>query len=666
MTIISNKTFGGMIPRIPADKLPADKAQSAINCNFAYGELRPLKAPFLITTLANAAKSIFSTDGIRFFSWPWRTKAWKGPVINDSYYRMYFTGQSGGMRVAQTTDMRINGGEPAVSYKVGVPAVAASPEYQLVDRTSLPDYPNTSFKLYSLYVLDGKRYNETEIASFNMTVPFKEFTFFVPEATRETSTDTTDPETGVVTTTTTPGVPASAVFAVRVDLKDESKGSTIFSMTTSVSSTPTRSDAVPGGVEARLLKNGTDAGYWKLELQYGVVETRVYTVTMVNQWMEESKPSPVVVVQPTYMQEVVLSFVPPSSTDYVPVNQFRLYRSVDSGGYLAVGGVQSFSGTPVTVRDSTVNITDTDATLESTTWDMPPAALRGLTLLPNGFFAGFVGDTVYFSEPYRPWAWPYSMTFPYTVVGMRAIESSLVVATNTYPYMVNGVHPSAMNQAQLMQSQGAISDHGMTVVGSVVSFISNDGLVGVKGYDVDLAAGQAFWTRELWKEIFGGYINQMELAYHDGSLVCGTPVPGQMWEIRLDSEGGGNLTMRDGTTYADALYVLPASDQLYAVRGNKLYQHNGSAANQDYDWAGKDHILPKPTLFTAGYINCVGDVRLTVYADGVVRHTQVFTGKTYFRMPTGQKALRWSIRLSGSATVKEISLAERREELARV
>lgn len=647
MTIISNKVFGGLIPRIPADKLPADKAQTAVNCNFAYGELRPLKEPFLVTTLANAAKSVFSTDGLLFYSWPWRTKAWKGPVIGDSYNRMYFTGDGGGLRVAQTTGMKTDGGEPAVSYKVGVPSVEAAPTYQLVDRTSLPDYPNASVELYSLYTLEGKRYEETQIGTYTTLAAFREFAFFV------------DP-------TVPTSVPQGAVLAIRVDVKDGTSNTTVFSLTTSVSSTSARSDGVPGGVEAQLLKDGTDDGYWKLSLKYGIMDTRAYVVTMVNQWLEESKPSPPLTVQPTYMQEVELTFTPPDYTGYVPVTNYRLYRSTDSGDYLSVNSVTGFSGSPVVVTDSAINITTTDASLSSIGWDLPPDSLRGLTLMPNGFFAGFVGDTLYFSEPYRPWAWPYSMTFPFAIVGTRPMESSLVVTTTAYPYMVGGVHPSAVSQAQLTQSQAGISDHGMTVVGGTVSYLSNDGLVGVRGYDVDFTSGQQYWTREIWKSMFGGYLPDMELAYHDGSLVCGSPTAGKMWEIRLDSEGGGNLTLRDSSTYADALYVLPASDQLYEVRGNKLYQHNGSATSQSYEWVGRDHILAKPTSFTAGYINCVGSVTVTLYADGVVRHTQTFVDRSYFRITTGQKAVRWSLKLAGTGTVKEISIAERREELARV
>jgi len=744
MTILSAKVFGGEVPRSPPDKLPEGKAQSAVNCNFAYGELRGARAPFQLTRLANAAKSIFSLDGVTFYSWPYRTKAWKGPVINDAFNRMYYTSQNGGLRVAQTTGTKIDGGEPATSYKVGVPAVAVAPTYTLQNRASLPDFPNAVIKLFSYFEADGKRFNEREITAFQTLVPFREFSFnvdapaggtgtatdYLSEGSRTVrlssitvavtvsglpqygdgsySADVTEQRviefggvtalvitadsvlvgdtlyTGVTSmqpdgdVAITPGAflsartaqvggstPGSASPSVRVDLFDPAKNETIFTLSASSAVASSVSDAVPGGVEARLVKDGVNAGRWKLVLDYGPIDTRAYVVTMVNQWNEESEPSPPVVVSPTYVQSVVLSFVAPSFSEYVPCNKFRVYRSLANGSYISVTETpQTFSATTWSYNDTALTVKTTDAVLASIGWDLPPASLKGLTLLSNGFFAGFSGDTMYFSEPYRPWAWPYSVSFPVPLVGMRAIENSLVATTNSYPYLVSGVHPSAMTQSQLTTSQAGISDHGMCLVGNTVAYISNDGLAIISGYNVDFSASQQLWTREVWKARFGGILQDLELAYHDGAVVCGTATAGKMWEIRLDGEGGGNLTSL--SSVSDALYVLPASDQLYLVQGQNLMQYNGSAISPAYEWWSRDYILPKPTVLTAGYINCFGPVTVTVYADGVQRYQQQFFAAGYFRMPSGSKALRWSYKLSGTGTVKEISLAERRQELRSV
>lgn len=739
MTTISTRVFGGEIPRLPADKLPETNAQTAVSCDFAYGELRPIKGVFSISRLANAAKSLFSLEGLLFASWPNRTKAWKGPVINDVHNRFYFSLPNGELRVAQTSQLRVEGGEPATSYRVGVPAIAAAPTFTLQTKATLPDYPNATLKWYSYYEADGKRFSERSISNVSTVRTWQEYSFSVDEpdtlliaaddlssssrrgritslvytATEkqgsgedqqdvdvvktvsfpagtiavidDSSTvsvsgetysrvSTVTPETGPPTSpgsllnstsTQLGGAQGTATLSVRLDVVDSVTNSVVFTISASSGVQSNRSDAVPGGIEAQLVKDGVDLGKWKMTLNWGVVETRSYVVTMVNDWDEESEPSPPVLASPTYIQDVRLVFTAPSLTGYVPGNRFRVYRSVGTGDYLSVTAapVSITAATPVAFTDTLTTIVNTDATLQSIGWDMPPATLRGLTLMPNGFFAGFSGDTLYFSEPYRPWAWPYSMTFPVALVGMRAIENSLVVTTNSYPYLVSGVHPDAMSQSQIGTSQGGVSDHGMAVVGNTVAYITQDGLAIINGFNVDLSISQRFWTREVWLSRYNSVLSDMQLAYHDGSLVCGTATAGKMFEIRLDGEGGGNLTNLSITS--DALYVLPASDQLYLVQGNQLNQYRGGSA-LSYEWHSKDFILSTPTLFTAGYINTDGTTTLTVYADGNQWFTQAFTGPAYFRLPSGRKFLRWSYKLTGTGRVKELSLAERREELRRV
>lgn len=735
MTILSTKVFGGEVPRIPADKLPDGKAQQAVNCDFAYGELRPNRGLFEISRLANNAKSIFSLDGLTFFSWPHRAKPWKGPVTNDAFNRCYFLSSTGDLRVARTADTRVDGGEPAVSYKVGVPKVTAAPTATLVPRTSYPEFPHPAWRLYTFYEADGKRYDEKELTNFTMVSDLREVHFVVGEASPLTAEPTDVSETArtlqlasitysyfdydrnidVITTTllqgaeavvldsktvrvgetvyynvvtfaplsgatTTPGnvlssrlqqagaqTPTGASLGIRVELYDTERNVPYFSVSAMGGAAASRTEAVPGGLEISLAKNGDDAYSWKLLLNWGVIEARAYVVTMVNQYNEESAPSAPVLVQPTYIDGVKLTFAVPNAVDKVPLYSFRVYRSVSSGDYLSCTStpVVLNGATTVSFTDENLTVVSTDAVLESVGWDEPPTGLQGLNLLPNGFFAAFSGDTMYFSEPYRPWAWPYAMTFPINLIGARAIESSLVVTTTSFPFLVNGVHPDAMTQSQLTASQAGVSDHGMAVVGGTVAYISNDGLAVVKGYEVDLSISQQFWTREVWKQKFGAVLSDLELAYHDGSLVCSSPTGGKMWELRLDTEGGGNLSMWEAPIYANAAYVLPASDQLYLVRTNKLYQYRGGIY-LNYDWWSKDYILPTPSLFTAGYINTDGQTTLTVYADGQTWFSQTFYAPAYFRLPSGNKALKWSMRLQGTGVVKELSLASRRGELRAV
>ena len=84
-------------------------------------------------------------------------------------------------------------------------------------------------------------------------------------------------------------------------------------------------------------------------------------------------------------------------------------------------------------------------TLTSTTWTAPYPDMKMLATMPNGVFAAVRDRTIYFSEPYRPYAWPdiYAQTLPYAVVGVRAFEGQLLVATPATPTWCQARTPKA-------------------------------------------------------------------------------------------------------------------------------------------------------------------------------------------------------------------------------
>lgn len=126
MTILSIRKFNGEIPRLPADRLPEDGAQLAVNCDFTHGELRPLRALGRLYPVAPEAKpcrAVFTHDGYSFFAWNAPTRAYLAPTIDDQFYRVFYNTEGYGLRVAQTTDMRLADdlpGPPTASWTVGV------------------------------------------------------------------------------------------------------------------------------------------------------------------------------------------------------------------------------------------------------------------------------------------------------------------------------------------------------------------------------------------------------------------------------------------------------------------------------------------------------------------------------------------------------------------
>jgi len=83
--------------------------------------------------------------------------------------------------------------------------------------------------------------------------------------------------------------------------------------------------------------------------------------------------------------------------------------------------------------------------LETDEYDPPPDDLQGLASMQDNILVGFVGNTLYFSEPDLPHAWPraYAVILEHNIVGIAAISGSLLVTTDSYPYVISGSDPAA-------------------------------------------------------------------------------------------------------------------------------------------------------------------------------------------------------------------------------
>jgi hypothetical protein len=150
--------------------------------------------------------------------------------------------------------------------------------------------------------------------------------------------------------------------------------------------------------------------------------------------MEHSLPIEVIV--PDY-QRYISETVAVSNFDTIPsgytATHRRIYRSV-SGTYLFVAEVTAAT----TSYTDSVSAEDLGEEIPSLTWLPPPATLKGLTNLPNGIMAGFVGRDIYFCDPYHPHAWPiaYNQTVDYPVVGLGRMDTTLAVLTTGTPYFL--------------------------------------------------------------------------------------------------------------------------------------------------------------------------------------------------------------------------------------
>lgn len=217
----------------------------------------------------------------------------------------------------------------------------------------------------------------------------------------------------------------------------------------------------------------------------GPVETRAYTYTWVNIYGEESQPAGPTTAggfaNGTWNITNILD--PPAGTfdNRAPFSKKILYRTVvSSDGVPAYYKVADIPAGTTTYGDAIPTTTVTSQlAMESTSWAIPPENMQGFILMPNGFLIGWVDKTIYFSEAYRPHAWPpqYQLTVEYPVVGLGVQGNTCVVCTQGYPTAITGVKPGSVALIKSTSNEPCLQRGSIVSTPQGVIYASQNGLV---------------------------------------------------------------------------------------------------------------------------------------------------------------------------------------------
>lgn len=424
-----------------------------------------------------------------------------------------------------------------------------------------------------------------------------------------------------------------------------------------------------------------DTNAYELEIAWPIFETRAYVYTLVNDWDEESDASPPSLISVTFSQQVFVHMTPVNDPTYKFQNRARIYRTAttDQGqtNYQFAGEIALAGGSQQTIFRDTVTGDKLQEVIPSIGWSVPPKNLQCITAMPNGIMAAFTGNSLYFCDPYHPFAWPedYIITLPYDIIGMVAHGNGLLVTTKGYPYMVYGVHPEGMSTQKLPILQAGLSARGIVDMGTAVAYVCRDGICVVQGGIGSMSYSSQLFTRKDWRDKYDshGYsLSQMKLAVYDGAIIAIFPAQNG-FIIKLDEEAGFYC---ESSTQADACYLLPQTDLYYLGIGNAIYAYGEGGTPLVMTWQSKDVVLPRPSNF--GVIQVVMDqvpnvgfttgMEIQVFGDGALIFDQIVTltgpsQNIIRRLPSGQKFRRYSVRFNGIGYVKEVYLASVPSEL---
>lgn len=398
-------------------------------------------------------------------------------------------------------------------------------------------------------------------------------------------------------------------------------------------------------------------------------EARVYVYTYVGKLGEESAPSPpsdyLIVAHDGATVEVSGLIVDAGASTGREIEYIRIYRSaVDSNGnatFYFDGQIPVSSNT----YTDTVNGSSLQDAIPTIGWDDPRADMQGLGLTAYGIAYGFSGNIICFSEPFIPYAWPrdYELTTDFPIVAIGAYDNFIIVGTEGKPVMLTGIDPANLSQMELPIIEACVSARSMVSMGHCAIYASPNGLV-MSAAGSAVLATQNIITKREWDTINPSSIHAYE---HRGFYVFFWKVDetnkgGYVFDPRNPSMGFISLSRWFVTGHRDIL-----NDRLLLLDADgDLFSFDEDAESPlSFTFESKPFKLTKPICFLAAKVvaESYDDTTFYAYANGTLRHTEVVTSESGFRLPKNGKATGWQFKVVSKDVVSEFCVAEAMSEL---
>lgn len=309
----------------------------------------------------------------------------------------------------------------------------------------------------------------------------------------------------------------------------------------------------------------------------GAQVARAYIYTFVNDFGEEGPPSPPTEIT-TASDSIVQIVMETAGADpaHFGIVKYRLYRTVIGNGlttYFRVADVDLGGGTVNGYVDNRLDVAlaNEGLLLESTTF-RPPELMEGIIPLPGGFFAGWRGRDVFFSVPYRPWAWPaeYILSVSHDIVGCGTVGSTLVVLTESKPVLITGNTPDSMTVEKSDSIEPCVSPNATVTTPEGTYFAGRSGLLFLSAGGVTNLTRQLIGQQKWRDEYLPQNLSLVKL--NDTQLMA------------FSSDGNG--------------FILDLSSERAALTG--LYNFVAIDSAWTDQWTGEIHLMANGTVYEWG------------------------------------------------------------------
>jgi len=326
--------------------------------------------------------------------------------------------------------------------------------------------------------------------------------------------------------------------------------------------------------------------------------------------------------------------------------------------YVELGQVTQIAGVSYTDAVPSANLGEV---LPTELYDPANAATIGLREHPAGFLVGFFNNTLVFSEPGAPHAWPidYRLVTNHDIIGLGIFGNAVAVTTEGWPYLAIGSDPAAMTMVELEIEQSCISKRGIVDLGTAIAYPSPDGLLLVSTNGAQNITSGIF-TRDQWQALNPASI----VAFNWEQQYLGFYDDGAIQRAFVIDPFGPEAGVRYIDKYATGGYKDIEEDLLYLIINNQIEIWDEGTSLQ-FTWKSKPVFTPRATNMSAAKV-IADDYPVTVefYVDDVKRYTRVVDSSTAFRLPGGFRGEEFELVIKGTRRVSEVIMATTMTELS--
>jgi hypothetical protein len=263
--------------------------------------------------------------------------------------------------------------------------------------------------------------------------------------------------------------------------------------------------------------------------------------------------------------------------------------------------------------------------LEALDFDPPDERMKGIMSIHNGMLVGFFENTICFSEPGKPHAWPikYRQQVDAPIVALGAYGTTLLALTNRTPWKLDGNNPQAISLTRTDYILPCVSKRSVLNIGFGVVWASAGGLavysttIGTDYLTKNVHAW-ATWSRTVTPSALYG-------AYYRGRYFGSDDTHTFLFE--RNEQVGGHLVQSD-IRFTAAFYDAATDEFFYAHDGKVWLWNSPNMGAAVLDWKSKV-FTTKPYInlgaarVIADYLSDEDEAALAIENAAIIAQNQV-------------------------------------------